>query len=185
MFTIESNCSIVVVVCFFFLEHKMVSVVRAQQILFKSNRLNKISWICRRPTSSTPTPTTTELAQQVATDAAAPGKKIIAGAPYKSLSIGVPKETFLNEKRVALTPTVVSSLVKKGFTLNVEENAGTGASFQNADYQNAGAKIVSRNTAYTSNIILKVRQPSPEVRFFCQSNSYSVFAFTLFISIIF
>jgi len=140
----------------------MVSVVRAQQILFKSNRLNKISWICRRPTSSTPTPTTTELAQQVATDAAAPGKKIIAGAPYKSLSIGVPKETFLNEKRVALTPAIVSTLVKKGFTLNVEENAGTGASFQNADYQNAGAKIVSRNTAYTSNIILKVRQPSPE-----------------------
>jgi alanine dehydrogenase len=47
--------------------------------------------------------------------------------------------------------------------LNVEENAGTGASFHNEDYQKAGAKIVSRNVAYTSNIILKVRQPSPEV----------------------
>lgn len=140
----------------------MISVVRAQQILFKSKRLNNISWICRRPTSSTPTPTTTELAHQVAADTATSGKKIIAGAPYKSLSIGVPKETFLNEKRVALTPTVVSTLVKKGFTLNVEENAGIGASFQNTDYQNAGAKIVTRNTAYTSNIILKVRQPSPE-----------------------
>jgi len=47
--------------------------------------------------------------------------------------------------------------------LNVEENAGTGASFHNEDYQNAGAKIVSKSAAYASNIILKVRQPSQEV----------------------
>ena len=97
----------------------MVSVVRAQQILFKTKRFNHISWLCRRTTSSAPTPTTTELAHQVAhqvaVDAAVPTKKPIAGAPYKSLSIGVPKETYLNEKRVALTPAVVSTLVKKGF----------------------------------------------------------------------
>ncbi|CAF2923167.1 unnamed protein product [Rotaria sp. Silwood2] len=140
----------------------MVSVVRAQQILFKTKRFNNISWLCHRTTSSAPTPTTTQLAQKVAADAVTSNKKAIAGAPYKSLSIGVPKETFLNEKRVALTPTVVSTLVKKGFTLHVEENAGIGASFHNEDYQSAGAKIVSRNAAYTSNIILKVRQPSPE-----------------------
>jgi NAD(P) transhydrogenase len=138
----------------------MVSVVRAQQILFKTKRFNNISWLCRRTSSSTPTPTTTELAHQVAVDTT---KKPIAGAPYKSLSIGIPKESYLNEKRVALTPAVVSTLAKKGFTLNVEENAGIGASFMNEDYQNAGAKIVSRNAAYASNIILKVRQPSPEV----------------------
>jgi hypothetical protein len=96
----------------------MVSVVRAQQILFKTKRFNNISWICRRTTSSAPTPTTTELAHQVGhqvpADTAAQTKKPIAGAPYKSLSIGVPKESHLNEKRVALTPTVVSTLVKKG-----------------------------------------------------------------------
>jgi alanine dehydrogenase len=51
-----------------------------------------------------------------------------------------------------------------GFTLNVEENAGIGASFHNEDYQNAGAKIVSKNAAFASNIILKVRQPNAEVR---------------------
>ncbi len=50
-----------------------------------------------------------------------------------------------------------------GFTLHVEENAGAGASFHNEDYQNAGAKIVSRTGAYASNIILKVRQPNQEV----------------------
>ncbi|CAF0796416.1 unnamed protein product [Rotaria sp. Silwood1] len=144
----------------------MVSVVRAQQVLFKTKRFNNISWIYRRTASSTPAPTTTEVARQagqkVAADAAVTTKKPIAGAPYKTLSIGVPKETFLNEKRVALTPTVVSTLVKKGFTLHVEENAGEGASFHNDDYKNAGAKIVSRNAAYASNIILKVRQPSNE-----------------------
>lgn len=96
----------------------MVSVVRAQQILFKTKRFNNVSWLCRRSTSSAPTPTTTELAQkvghQVAAENVPPTKKPIAGAPYKSLSIGVPKESHLNEKRVALTPTVVSQLVKKG-----------------------------------------------------------------------
>ena len=96
----------------------MVSVVRAQQVLFKTQRFNNISWLIRRTTSSAPTPTTTELAQKVGQQVAAeivdPAKKVIAGAPYKSLSIGVPKETFTNEKRVALTPTVVSTLVKKG-----------------------------------------------------------------------
>jgi hypothetical protein len=95
----------------------MVSVVRAQQILFKTKRFNNISWLCRRATSAAPTPTTTKLAhqvgQQVAVDAST--KKPIAGAPYKSLSIGVPKESHLNEKRVALTPAVVSTLVKKGY----------------------------------------------------------------------
>ena len=38
----------------------------------------------------------------------------IAGIPYKELSIGVPKETFPNEKRVALAPATVANLVKKG-----------------------------------------------------------------------
>jgi len=97
----------------------MVSVVRAQQILFKTKRFNNISWLCRRTTSSAPTPTTTELAQKVGheipVDVAAPTKKPIAGAPYKSLSIGVPKESYLDEKRVALTPAIVAVLVKKGF----------------------------------------------------------------------
>lgn len=84
----------------------MNSVVRAQQVLIKTNRLNTLSWIYRRPNSSTP--------GQAAAESKSAPKKAVAGVPYKSLSIGVPKETFLNEKRVALTPTVVASLVKKG-----------------------------------------------------------------------
>ena len=93
----------------------MVSVARAQQILFKTKRFNTISKLCRRPTSTGPPPTTSKLVHPVAVDSSTSTKKIIAGVPYKSLSIGIPKETFLNEKRVALTPAVVSTLVKKGF----------------------------------------------------------------------
>ncbi|CAF4302821.1 unnamed protein product, partial [Rotaria sordida] len=42
--------------------------------------------------------------------------------------------------------------------------AGLDVSFHNEDYHNGGAKIVSRNTAYASNIILQVRQSNQEVR---------------------
>lgn len=46
------------------------------------------------------------------------------GIPYSNLSVGVPKELFQNEQRVALTPAAVAALTKKGFTVNVEEQAG-------------------------------------------------------------
>merc|ERR1712088_511096 len=82
------------------------------------------------------------------------------GIPYSKLHIGVPKETFLNEKRVAITPTVVSTLTKKGFKINIEENAGLQSKFRNSDFEAAGAKIVDTNAAYGSDIVLKVRQPS-------------------------
>merc|ERR1712241_601323 len=82
------------------------------------------------------------------------------GIPYSKLHIGVPKETFLNEKRVAITPTVVSTLTKKGFNINIEENAGVQSKFRNIDFEAAGAKIVDTNAAYGSDIVLKVRQPS-------------------------
>merc|ERR1712223_1458173 len=82
------------------------------------------------------------------------------GIPYSKLHIGVPKETFLNEKRVAITPTVVSTLTTKGFNINIEENAGLQSKFRNSDFEAAGAKIVDTNAAYGSDIVLKVRQPS-------------------------
>ncbi|CAG5134923.1 unnamed protein product [Candidula unifasciata] len=52
----------------------------------------------------------------------------IAGIPYKNLSIGVPKELF-------------TTLTKKGFTVNVEENAGYEAKFINDEYAAAGAHV--------------------------------------------
>ncbi|XP_073985209.1 NAD(P) transhydrogenase, mitochondrial-like [Rhodnius prolixus] len=81
------------------------------------------------------------------------------GIPYKNLKIGVPKETWKDEKRVALTPAVTATLIKKGFNVAVEEGAGVGAKFRDSDYKNAGAKIVKRDEAFLADIILKVRQP--------------------------
>jgi NAD/NADP transhydrogenase alpha subunit len=44
----------------------------------------------------------------------------------------VPKETLHGERRVAITPSVAASLIKKGFTVNVESGAGVEANFKDA-----------------------------------------------------
>lgn len=83
------------------------------------------------------------------------------GTNYSNLTIGVPKETFLKERRVALVPATVSTLTKKGFNIIIEENAGSEAKFSNDEYVSAGAKITSAKEAFQSDITLKVRAPSP------------------------
>ncbi|XP_053699405.1 NAD(P) transhydrogenase, mitochondrial-like [Sabethes cyaneus] len=89
------------------------------------------------------------------------GKPAIAvvGIPYKNMVIGVPKERWTNERRVAVTPAVTASLVKKGFNVNIEAGAGLEAKFRDSEYVSAGAKIVEKEKAFQSDIILKVRQP--------------------------
>nr|CAI5826420.1 unnamed protein product [Callosobruchus analis] len=84
------------------------------------------------------------------------------GIPYNKLTVGVPKETWQNEKRVALVPAAVEALIKKGFTVNVEENAGLEAKIRNADFEKSGAKIVDTVTSFNSDIVLKVKKPSME-----------------------
>merc|ERR1712158_299762 len=82
------------------------------------------------------------------------------GIPYSKLNLGVPAETWTNEKRVACTPANTALFTKKGFNINIEENAGLQSKFGNSDFEAAGAKIVDTNAAYGSDIVLKVRQPS-------------------------
>jgi H+-translocating NAD(P) transhydrogenase len=84
-----------------------------------------------------------------------------SGTPYTSLTIGVPREIFPNERRVALTPQNVSLLLKKGFAkVLVERNAGVEAQFLDEQYIAAGAQLVSQDELYRfSNIMLKVRPP--------------------------
>jgi len=86
----------------------------------------------------------------------------IKGIPYNKLSIGVPKETWLNEKRVAITPAATAMLVKKGFNVNVESGAGTLSQFRDEDFAASGANIVKKQEAFTQDIIMKLRQPSME-----------------------
>ncbi|GAA0577239.1 Re/Si-specific NAD(P)(+) transhydrogenase subunit alpha [Rhizomicrobium electricum] len=74
--------------------------------------------------------------------------------------IGIPKETFTGEKRVAISPDVVEKLIKLGFAVQVETGAGEGASFYDDALAAAGAKIVSAAELYaSSDIVFKVREP--------------------------
>ena len=47
------------------------------------------------------------------------------------MTLGVPKEIWAGEKRVAITPAVTQTLVKKGFTIKVEDGAGALSNFRN------------------------------------------------------
>ena len=74
--------------------------------------------------------------------------------------IGIPKETFAGEKRVAIAPDVVEKLIKLGFAVQVETGAGEGANFTNDALAAAGAKILPSTELYaTSDIIFRVREP--------------------------
>ena len=81
-----------------------------------------------------------------------------------SQTIGVPRETFAGEKRVATVPDVVEKLVKLGFGVNVETGAGAAANFDDASYEAAGARIAaSAAELYAgSDLIFKVRAPTPD-----------------------
>ncbi|KAK1228393.1 hypothetical protein PQX77_000758 [Marasmius sp. AFHP31] len=84
------------------------------------------------------------------------------GKPYSSLTVGVPRETYPDERRVSLTPQNTALLLKKGYgKVLVEENAGTEAKFLDEQYASAGATVVSKGDVYkSSDIVLKVRPPS-------------------------
>jgi NAD(P) transhydrogenase subunit alpha len=56
--------------------------------------------------------------------------------------VGVPKESFPGERRVALVPAVIPSLLKAGFEVVVESGAGAGAGYPDAQYVEKGAKIL-------------------------------------------
>ena len=58
-----------------------------------------------------------------------------------SLTIGIPRELFAGEKRVASVPDVVEKLIKLGFAVRVETGAGAAANFSDEVYQSAGATI--------------------------------------------
>ena len=81
-----------------------------------------------------------------------------------SLTIGVPRETFAGEKRVATVPDVVEKLVKLGFAVFVETKAGAAANFGDDAYQAAGARIAGSAAELmdSSDIIFKVRAPTPD-----------------------
>tara|TARA_B100001123_G_scaffold153594_1_gene177668 strand:+ start:10312 stop:11469 length:1158 start_codon:yes stop_codon:yes gene_type:complete len=73
--------------------------------------------------------------------------------------IGLPKETFPNERRVALVPAAVTSLTEAGLDVVVEAGAGQSAGFPDGLYEERGARIgQDRTSVFTDgNVILQVR----------------------------
>jgi H+-translocating NAD(P) transhydrogenase subunit alpha len=57
--------------------------------------------------------------------------------------VGVPRESFPGEKRVALVPAAIPNLTKAGFEVVVEAGAGAAAGYPDADYAAKGAKIAA------------------------------------------
>ena len=78
--------------------------------------------------------------------------------------IGVPREVFPGEKRVATVPEVVEKLIKLGFKVAVESGAGDLANFSDEAYRAAGAEIVEGAAALwaASDIVFKVRGPTAD-----------------------
>jgi H+-translocating NAD(P) transhydrogenase subunit alpha len=75
--------------------------------------------------------------------------------------IAVTKETRANETRVAATPETVKKLGAAGFSVVVQAGAGTAASYPDADYEAAGAKIAktAKDAIKDADVLFKVRAP--------------------------
>ncbi|MEC8353682.1 MAG: NAD(P)(+) transhydrogenase (Re/Si-specific) subunit alpha, partial [Candidatus Thermoplasmatota archaeon] len=74
------------------------------------------------------------------------------------MRLGVPKEPS-NETRVAIVPSSMKKLLKSGFDVLVEKGAGISANYSDSDYENAGAKIVSRKEALSCENIICINFP--------------------------
>lgn len=74
--------------------------------------------------------------------------------------IGIPKERLDKERRVAATPKTVQQMLKLGFTVIVEHNAGFNASFEDNAYTEAGATLGNAQAVWNADIILKVNPPT-------------------------
>jgi len=76
------------------------------------------------------------------------------------MNIGIPKESLSGENRVAASPTSVAALLKLGFEVSVQKNAGAKASFTDKEYTESGATSVTKKDCWHSDIIFKVNAPT-------------------------
>jgi len=78
--------------------------------------------------------------------------------------VGIPSEVKAQESRVGLTPKSVQELTNHGHEILIQDNAGFGAGFENADYEKAGAKIAPTvgDVFNDSDMIVKVKEPQSE-----------------------
>ena len=96
--------------------------------------------------------------------ALAPQEEMLhVGKNMQRLTIGIPKETSFQERRVALAPESVGLLVSRGHDVIIESGAGNESNFLDHDYSECGATIVyDRKQVLQANVIMKVAPPSLE-----------------------
>ena len=96
--------------------------------------------------------------------ALAPQEEMLhVGKNMQRLTIGIPKETSFQERRVALAPESVALLVSRGHEVIIESGAGNESNFLDHDYSESGAIIVyDRKQVFQANTIMKVAPPSLE-----------------------
>jgi len=81
----------------------------------------------------------------------------------KKLSIGIPKEVLLQEKRIGLVPDAVNLLTNNGHHVIVQSGVGEVINFSDQEYSECGAFIVKNpEEVYKADIILKVSPPTTE-----------------------
>jgi alanine dehydrogenase len=75
--------------------------------------------------------------------------------------IGVPKEIKEQEQRVALLPSAVAQLTRRGHSVVTQKNAGTGSGYPDEEYAKAGAEIVeqAKEVFNRADMIVKVKEP--------------------------
>ena len=100
----------------------------------------------------------------VSTAPAAGESTLSSATPKTAQRIGVPREVFPGEKRVATVPDVVQKLIKLGFSVSVEAGAGEAANVSDDAYLAAGATVVQGAAALwaESDIVFKVRAPTTD-----------------------
>lgn len=95
----------------------------------------------------------------------------------KQFSIGIPKETSLNERRTCITPDAVQVLVESGHEIIIESRAGQGSFFTDLQYSESGARITNDpKEAFGQDLILKVNPPTEEEIDYMKPNTYLVSA---------
>lgn len=94
------------------------------------------------------------------------------------MRFGIPKEILYEEKRVALAPAGVDSLVRSGHTVYIQSGAGEGSHFSDEEYRKTGAQIVySAEEAFArGEVIVKVAPLSEEESDMLQDNQ-TLFSF--------
>src|SRR4051794_35398254 len=79
-----------------------------------------------------------------------------------SMRIGVPRETAAGERRVAVVPELVGKLVPAGFEVLVQRGAGAAASFPDAAYEQAGARLVDDPWSDADAVVKGQKPPAEE-----------------------